>query len=55
MLWSSPNVKNGEEKITGAVGRPEDIAAAICFLASTEAAFINGTTLVVDGGKLNIL
>jgi NAD(P)-dependent dehydrogenase (short-subunit alcohol dehydrogenase family) len=29
---------------------PEDVANAVCFLASDEAAFINGTTLVVDGG-----
>ncbi len=34
----------------GRVGRPEDIAAAICFLASREAAFVNGANLVVDGG-----
>ena len=52
MLWSNPNVKNGTEKIEGAVGRPEDIAAAVAFLASAEAAFIHGTTLVVDGGRL---
>ena len=34
----------------GRVGKPEDIAAAVCFLASEEAAFINGANLVVDGG-----
>ena len=34
----------------GRVGRPQDIAAAICFLASDDAAFINGAELVVDGG-----
>jgi meso-butanediol dehydrogenase/(S,S)-butanediol dehydrogenase/diacetyl reductase len=34
----------------GRVGRPEDIAAAIAFLAADEAAFINGANLVVDGG-----
>jgi glucose 1-dehydrogenase len=55
MLWSNPNVKSGAEKIQGAVGKPEDIAAAICFLASSEARFITGTTLVVDGGRLDIL
>lgn len=32
------------------LGRPGDIAAAIAFLASSDAAFINGHTLVVDGG-----
>ena len=52
MLWNNPNVKSGAEKITGAVGKPEDLAAAICFVASDEAAFINGATLVVDGGRL---
>jgi NAD(P)-dependent dehydrogenase (short-subunit alcohol dehydrogenase family) len=34
----------------GRVGRPEDIAYAIAFLASDEASFITGTCLVVDGG-----
>ncbi len=34
----------------GRVGVPEDVAAAILFLASTDAGFINGASLVVDGG-----
>lgn len=34
----------------GRVGRPEDIAAAVCFLAADEAEFVNGANLVVDGG-----
>ena len=55
MLWSNPNVQSGKEKIEGAIGKPENLAAAICFLASDEAAYINGTTLVVDGGRLDIL
>jgi len=48
-------VKSGAEKIQGAIGKPEDIAAAICFLASDDARFITGTALVVDGGRLDIL
>jgi NAD(P)-dependent dehydrogenase (short-subunit alcohol dehydrogenase family) len=55
MLWNNPNVKSGKEKIQGAVGKPEDIAAAICFLASHEARFINGTTVIADGDRLDIL
>ena len=34
----------------GHIGEPEDVAAAIAFLASGEAKFITGTTLFVDGG-----
>jgi len=55
MLWNNPNVKSGAEKVKGAIGKPEDIAAAVCFLASSDARFITGTTLVVDGGRLDIL
>jgi glucose 1-dehydrogenase len=55
MLRNNPNVKSGAEKIQGAIGKPEDIAAAACFLASPEARFITGTTLVADGGRLDIL
>ena len=55
MLWNNPNIKSGAEKVVGAIGKPEDIAAAVCFLAAPEARFITGTTLVVDGGRLDIL
>ena len=34
----------------GRMGRPEEVAAAILFLASSEASFITGATLVIDGG-----
>jgi len=55
MLWNNPNIKSGVEKVEGAIGKPEDIAAAICFLAADEARFITGTNLTVDGGRLDIL
>ncbi len=31
-------------------GSPEEVASAICWLASEQASFINGTNLLVDGG-----
>ena len=31
-------------------GEPEDIAQAVLYLASSESAYVTGTTLVVDGG-----
>jgi NAD(P)-dependent dehydrogenase (short-subunit alcohol dehydrogenase family) len=34
----------------GRVGEPDDVAAAVAFLASGEAGFISGAELVVDGG-----
>lgn len=34
----------------GRLGTPEEVAAAYTFLASDEAAFINGATISVDGG-----
>jgi NAD(P)-dependent dehydrogenase (short-subunit alcohol dehydrogenase family) len=35
------------------LGRPEDVAAAVAFLASSDADFITGTDLVVDGGMVS--
>ena len=36
----------------GRFGAPEDIAAAVAFLAGSEASYITGQTIVVDGGMV---
>lgn len=38
------------QTVMGRMGRPEEVSAAIAFLASPEASFITGAGLVVDGG-----
>jgi 2-hydroxycyclohexanecarboxyl-CoA dehydrogenase len=52
-------IVEGNEKLIGAIvraiplgrtGVPDEIAAAICFLASPDAAYITGQTLSVNGG-----
>jgi len=34
------------------IGRPEDVANVVAFLASTEASFVTGTDVVIDGGQI---
>lgn len=38
----------------GRVGRPEEVASAVLFLASAESSFIAGVELVVDGGMSQV-
>jgi 3-oxoacyl-[acyl-carrier protein] reductase len=38
----------------GRLGRPEEVAAAVAFLASDDAAYVHGATFAIDGGALNV-
>jgi glucose 1-dehydrogenase len=56
MLWSNPNLASGAENVVPIeLGEPNQLAAAILFLASDAASFINGAVLNVDGGRLAFL
>jgi NAD(P)-dependent dehydrogenase (short-subunit alcohol dehydrogenase family) len=56
MLWSNPNLASGLETVKPAdVGTPDDVAAAIAWLGSDDASFVQGASLRVDGGRLDRL
>lgn len=54
-VWDNPDILNVWKKklLLGRIGKPEEVAAAIAFLASEEASFITGECLVIDGGQLS--
>jgi glucose 1-dehydrogenase len=51
-VLDDPEAKHAvEEEIPlGRMGNPEEIAAAVAWLASDQASYVTGTTVVVDGG-----
>jgi len=48
--WGRLHTSDHVQHPTGRVGMPEDIAAAVAFLLSTEAGFMTGAEMVLDGG-----
>ena len=41
--------------MTGRVGKPEDIANAVAFLASPDSGWITAQVLTVDGGRMDYI
>jgi 3-oxoacyl-[acyl-carrier protein] reductase len=53
LLRGAAYIKNMEDSIPlGRLGSPRDVANAFLFLASDDASYITGTTIIVDGGQL---
>lgn len=50
--WDTMVASVLKEQFVQRLGQPDDVAAAVAFLASDEAGFISGADLVVDGGYL---
>jgi NAD(P)-dependent dehydrogenase (short-subunit alcohol dehydrogenase family) len=56
MLWDNPNVRAGIEVVDkNDVGQPADVADVVAFLVSDSARFVQGASLLVDGGRLGRL
>jgi 3-oxoacyl-[acyl-carrier protein] reductase len=42
----------GQAAVTGRLGEPAEVAAAVAFLCSEDASFITGAAIPVDGGAI---
>jgi NAD(P)-dependent dehydrogenase (short-subunit alcohol dehydrogenase family) len=51
-LWKEDEDAVAAKTPLGRIGEPEDVGAAVAFLASDAAGWITGETLVIDGGQI---
>jgi len=60
MVWSLRKEINSQEKFDkrmkeahplGRIAKPQEIANVVCFIASSDASFMTGLTIPVDGGR----
>lgn len=52
LLADKPKLNALEKIPLGRLGKPEDEASVVTFLASGDAAYVTGSTFVVDGGLM---
>lgn len=50
-LWKDHEQQVAASTALSRIGEPEDVAAAVAFLASDAASWITGETMVIDGGQ----
>jgi 3-oxoacyl-[acyl-carrier protein] reductase len=48
---SELELQDAQQAPVGRAGTPEEVAAAVAFLVSEDAGYVNGTVLTVDGGR----
>lgn len=50
-LWKEHEAAVADSTPLGRIGEPDDVAAAVAFLAGDESSWITGETIVIDGGQ----